>query len=172
VTLANLAAGAVTATSTQAINGSQLYGTANSIAANFGGGSKVNANGTVSAPSYAIGGSTFNNVGGALNAVNNSLNAFNNSLSNLQGQISQNVKLANAGTAVALAASGLRYDDRPGKISTAIGASGYSGQGGIAGGFGWTSLDGQWRANLGASFSPTIYGAGVGVNGAVSFTWN
>ena len=139
----------VSATSTQAINGSQLFGTASSVAANFGGGSTVNANGTVSAPSYNIQGANFNNVGGALNAVNNT-EPFSNSLTNLQGQISQTNKLASAGTASALAASGLRYDDRPGKISTAIGASDYSDQAGSAGGFGWTSEE-QSGAPISAS---------------------
>ena len=135
------------------------------MAANFGGGSTVNANGTVSAPSYNIQGANYNNVGGALNAVNNSL-------SNLQSQVSQSNRLASAGTALALAASGLRYDDRPGKISTAIGAAGFHGQGGVAGGLGWTSDDGKWRANVGVSLSPTYTRADAGVNGGLSFTWN
>lgn len=50
----NLAAGAVAAGSMQAINGGQLYGFGNSLAAFVGGGAVLNANGTLSMPSYAL----------------------------------------------------------------------------------------------------------------------
>ncbi len=50
----NLAAGAVAAGSMQAINGGQLYGFGNSLAALIGGGATLNANGTLSMPSYAL----------------------------------------------------------------------------------------------------------------------
>lgn len=48
--ITNVADGAVSSTSTDVINGSQLYDTANSIATALGGGSIVNTDGTVSAP--------------------------------------------------------------------------------------------------------------------------
>ncbi|WP_369040353.1 ESPR-type extended signal peptide-containing protein [Stenotrophomonas maltophilia] len=66
VTLSNLAAGAVSATSTDAINGGQLHGTAKSLADALGGGAAVAADGTVTSPSYTIGGSTHGSVGEAL----------------------------------------------------------------------------------------------------------
>ncbi|GAB2907687.1 trimeric autotransporter adhesin EhaG [Paraburkholderia jirisanensis] len=68
-TLAGVKAGAVGATSTEAINGSQLYNTASSTAAALGGGSSVNADGTVNKPSYNVAGNTFTDVGAALAAV-------------------------------------------------------------------------------------------------------
>jgi len=52
--VANLAAGAVAAGSMQAINGGQLYGFGNSLAAFIGGGAVMNADGTLSMPSYAL----------------------------------------------------------------------------------------------------------------------
>ncbi len=64
--LTGIAAGNVNATSLDAVNGSQLYGTANSVANAIGGGSTVNPDGTISAPSYAVGGTTVNNVGDAI----------------------------------------------------------------------------------------------------------
>ncbi|ASL44579.1 Adhesin Ata autotransporter [Burkholderia sp. AD24] len=67
--LTNVAKGAVNATSVDAINGSQLFGTAQSAADAFGGGSTVDANGKVTKPKYNIGGSDYNNVGDALSAV-------------------------------------------------------------------------------------------------------
>jgi len=70
--LTNLAAGAVAATSTDGVNGSQLFGMSQSVATNLGGGSAVNPDGTVSAPSYTIGTTTYGNVGSALAAINTS----------------------------------------------------------------------------------------------------
>jgi hypothetical protein len=52
--LSGVAAGSVSATSTDAINGSQLYGVSQSVATALGGGSAVNADGTVAAPTYAV----------------------------------------------------------------------------------------------------------------------
>ncbi|MCE4544474.1 MULTISPECIES: YadA family autotransporter adhesin [unclassified Caballeronia] len=77
VTLKNVAPGTVAPTSLEAINGSQLYATANSAAAALGGGSTVNADGTISKPTYTFkDNSTFNNVGDAL--------------ANLDGRVTQN----------------------------------------------------------------------------------
>jgi autotransporter adhesin len=68
-TITNMKAGVVSASSMDAINGSQLYGTASSTAAALGGGSSVNADGTVKKPSYNVAGSTYGDVGAALAAV-------------------------------------------------------------------------------------------------------
>jgi autotransporter adhesin len=62
----NVAAGSVSSTSTDAVNGSQLYKASNSVAAALGGDSTVNTDGTVSAPSYAVGGTTATSVGAAI----------------------------------------------------------------------------------------------------------
>ncbi|QNR97972.1 YadA-like family protein [Stenotrophomonas sp. 169] len=70
-TLTGVAAGTVNAASKEAINGSQLYGTATSVANGLGGGSAVNPDGTIQAPTYKIGaGATeYNNVGDALTDI-------------------------------------------------------------------------------------------------------
>ncbi|MDQ7978468.1 ESPR-type extended signal peptide-containing protein [Paraburkholderia sp. SARCC-3016] len=70
VTLTNLAAGAVSVSSGDAINGAQLYGTADSIASALGGGAAVGADGKVSKPKYSVNGKTYNNVGSAFDEVN------------------------------------------------------------------------------------------------------
>ncbi|WP_334031783.1 YadA-like family protein [Burkholderia orbicola] len=69
VALKNVAAGAVNATSTEAVNGSQLYGTSQSVASALGGGSTVDAAGKVTAPSYHVGDKTYGNVGDAIVAA-------------------------------------------------------------------------------------------------------
>ncbi|HEY3597355.1 MAG TPA: hypothetical protein VGL08_07575, partial [Paraburkholderia sp.] len=68
-TITNLKAGAVSAASTDAINGSQLYGMASSAAAALGGGSAVNANGSITKPTYTVGGNSVSGVDGAVNAL-------------------------------------------------------------------------------------------------------
>ncbi|RQV08234.1 adhesin [Burkholderia cenocepacia] len=53
--LTGIAAGDVSATSTEAINGSQLHGVADSVASAIGGGATVKADGSISAPSFTVG---------------------------------------------------------------------------------------------------------------------
>ncbi|HVJ39208.1 MAG TPA: YadA-like family protein, partial [Stenotrophomonas sp.] len=67
--LTNVAKGAVNETSVEAVNGSQLFGTSKSVADSLGGGSKVNPDGTVSAPTYTVDGKPVNNVGDAITNV-------------------------------------------------------------------------------------------------------
>jgi autotransporter adhesin len=78
--LANVAAGQVTATSLDAVNGSQLFATnqqvgfttqgVTGLTTALGGGASFNsATGAFTAPSYTIAGNTYNNVGSALNAL-------------------------------------------------------------------------------------------------------
>ncbi|OOB40227.1 adhesin, partial [Burkholderia cenocepacia] len=54
-TLKGVAAGDVSATSTEAVNGSQLHGVSDSVASAIGGGATVNPDGSISAPSFTVG---------------------------------------------------------------------------------------------------------------------
>ncbi|WP_241303990.1 ESPR-type extended signal peptide-containing protein [Burkholderia cenocepacia] len=54
-TLKGVAAGDVSATSTEAVNGSQLHGVSDSVASAIGGGAAVNPDGSISAPSFTVG---------------------------------------------------------------------------------------------------------------------
>jgi autotransporter adhesin len=67
--ITGVAAGDVNPDSTDAINGSQLAGTAQSVSDALGGGSTVNPDGTVTAPNYTVNGSDVNNVGDAITAL-------------------------------------------------------------------------------------------------------
>lgn len=75
--ITGLSAGAVSASSSDAVNGSQLYGTANSIAGALGGGAAVDATGKVKNPSYTVAGTTYNNVGSAIDAVGTAIDGIN-----------------------------------------------------------------------------------------------
>ena len=81
-TITNVAAGTVSATSTDAATGSQLHKIANSTATHLGGGSAVQADGSISAPTYALTNASgaptnYSNVGDALTALNARTNAAN-----------------------------------------------------------------------------------------------
>ena len=71
-----VAQGAVSSTSSDAVNGSQLYTQAASTAVALGGGATVTQDGSVTAPSYRVGGTVVNNVGSAI--------------TNLDGRVTQN----------------------------------------------------------------------------------
>ncbi len=86
-TISNVKAGAVTATSMDAINGAQLHGTATSVATALGGGSVVNTDGTVSAPKYTIGDGDYANVGDAFDAVDTSLTGLDGRLTTTEGDV-------------------------------------------------------------------------------------
>ncbi|WP_233889018.1 YadA-like family protein [Paraburkholderia flagellata] len=91
VALHNVAAGAISASSTDAVNGSQIYGLASSTATALGGGSSVNADGSISAPQYAVGGQTFSNAGDAFSNLDGRTTANTDAISNLQGQMADGV---------------------------------------------------------------------------------
>ncbi|EHL1444850.1 TPA: YadA-like family protein, partial [Escherichia coli] len=71
--ITDIANGAVSSTSSDAINGSQLYGVSDYIADALGGNAVVNADGSITAPTYAIAGGSYSNVGDALEAIDTTL---------------------------------------------------------------------------------------------------
>ena len=107
--LVNVAAGTLSSGSTDAVNGSQLFATNAAItsatssvttlgnntltlnqrlAAIFGGGSGLDVNNIVTAPSYVIQGSSYNSVGGAFSAVDAKFTSTDTAITNLSTQIS------------------------------------------------------------------------------------
>ncbi|MFD2059674.1 YadA-like family protein [Paraburkholderia solisilvae] len=86
-TITNVKAGAIGAASTDAINGSQLYGEANSVASALGGGAAVNTDGTIKAPTYTVQGQTKSDVGSALAAIDTATTGNTTSITNLTNNI-------------------------------------------------------------------------------------
>jgi autotransporter adhesin len=83
--IGNLAAGVVSSSSLEAINGTQLYGLAQGTALHLGGGSTVDANGVPTAPLYVL-----NNIGsdgavtsGNYSDVGSALDSLSTSLANI-----------------------------------------------------------------------------------------
>ncbi|WP_374957013.1 YadA-like family protein [Paraburkholderia sp. BL25I1N1] len=96
-----VAAGTVGPASSNAVNGSQLYAQAASTAVALGGGATVNADGSVSAPTYNVGGTVVNNVGGAITNLDGRVTQNSSDIAGLQSTV------GNLGGAVANA---VQYD--------------------------------------------------------------
>jgi autotransporter adhesin len=93
------------------------------------------------------------------------LAAINAQLTTQQNQINVNQREARAGTALALAASGLHYDTRPGKASVAAAYGNFKGQSGLAVGLGY-ALNQTLRVNAAFTGTPQVndYGVVVGAS--------
>ncbi|MBR7989772.1 YadA-like family protein [Burkholderia cenocepacia] len=79
--LTGVAAGDVSAASTEAVNGSQLHGVSDSVASAIGGGASVNPDGSISAPSFTVG----DGSGGT-----KIVNSVGDVVTNLDGRVTQN----------------------------------------------------------------------------------
>ncbi|GAB5100929.1 hypothetical protein YK56LOC_66460 [Caballeronia sp. HLA56] len=81
----NLAAGTA---GTDAVNVTQLTNTSQSVANALGGGSTVNSDGTITAPSYSVGGTTANSVGDAISNIDGRTTQNASDIASLNSQLS------------------------------------------------------------------------------------
>ncbi|WP_213227283.1 YadA-like family protein [Caballeronia sp. NK8] len=88
--LDGVANGAVTSTSRQAVNGSQLHALSSSTASALGGGSTVNSDGSITEPTYRVNGRIVNNVGDAVSSLDTRVTQNTNEISNLSSNVAQN----------------------------------------------------------------------------------
>ncbi len=102
-------------------------------------------------------------------ALDGRVGALEAGFQDLGGEISETRTEARAGTALALATAGLRYDDRPGKLSLAGGFGHFKGQSGLALGLGYNTSE-EFRMN--AAVSATTGRGDVGVSVGASWTLN
>jgi autotransporter adhesin len=96
------------------------------------------------------------------------LTALTGRVDRLDRRIEDTRDIAIAAGALSMAAAQLRFDDRPGKLSIAMGGGAFHGKGAGAIGLGYTSPDRLWRANVSGSFTDGESAFG----GGVSFTLN
>ncbi|WP_256675955.1 YadA-like family protein [Pseudomonas sp. SCB32] len=108
--LINVADGAVAKDSKDAVNGGQLFGVSQSVANAMGGGSVVNADGSISAPSYTVTNadgstSTINNMGDAISNIDSrvydnttSITGLDGRMTTVEGDISTITSNLNSGT--------------------------------------------------------------------------
>ncbi|WP_246216070.1 YadA-like family protein [Microvirga makkahensis] len=204
-TITNVAAGRISATSTDAVNGSQLYATNTAIEdLTAGVGSlqqntiqyETNADGSKKNSILLQGGDPnapvliSNVAAGVKNTDAVNVKQLNDGIASSKsytdqvatttldqakdytdsrfsqlnqefGAIRQEARQA---AAIGLAAASLRYDDRPGKLSAAVGGGVWRSEGAFALGAGYTSEDGRVRANLSAATAGGQWGAGAGLS--------
>ncbi|MBR8456698.1 YadA-like family protein, partial [Burkholderia dolosa] len=123
--LKNVAAGAVNATSTDAVNGLQLHGTAQSVADALGGGAAVGADGTISAPSYSLAGGdvTVNSIGAAIGNLDGRVTANTGDISKLKDAVSNSGLIDPiTGQPVAMVTYDRNDDGSPNRASITLGA--------------------------------------------------
>jgi hypothetical protein len=162
------------ATNTTAIGAGAVASGTNSVA--IGAGSVASGANTVSVGS-AGNERRITNVAAGINptdAVNVSQLAgitagFQGQIGNLQNQVTDNLREARAGIALAMAAGALQFDQRPGKLSVAGSYGNFKGSSGLAVGIGYAATD-RWRVNAAFSGSPDLNAYGGVVSS--SFTLN
>ncbi|WP_063888049.1 YadA-like family protein [Burkholderia pseudomultivorans] len=112
-TLKGVAAGTVSATSNEAVNGSQLHGVADSVASAIGGGSTVNPDGSISAPAFTVGdgsgGTTIvNSIGDVVTNLDGRVTTNEGAITKLAGEIGSGtlglVQQANVGDDITVGA--------------------------------------------------------------------
>ncbi|GGA23182.1 hypothetical protein GCM10010981_09350 [Dyella nitratireducens] len=113
VALANVASGNVSARSTDAINGAQLFGTADSMVVALGGGSLVAPDGSITTPIYELNGeSVAGGVEGAFSNLDGRVITNTNDIAGLRTQIGH------------VAAGAVLYDDPATKSQITLGGAG------------------------------------------------
>ncbi|OPB29118.1 Coiled stalk of trimeric autotransporter adhesin [Bartonella sp. WD12.1] len=86
----------------------------------------------------------------------------------LSSDIEKAQKEARQATAISLAVSNLRYNDKAGKFSVAFGSGIWHGQSALAFGAGYTSENGNIRSNLSATTAGGHWGIGAGIRFALN----
>ncbi|WP_081085079.1 YadA-like family protein [Burkholderia territorii] len=118
-TLKGVANGTVNAASSEAVNGAQLHGTAESVAAALGGGATVNADGSIAAPAYTVDGKTMTDVGSAITSIDGSLTTLDGRVTRTETSIDQMQQDLSSG-AVGL----VRHDASTNSVTVARGIGG------------------------------------------------
>ena len=174
--ITNVAAGEVSSTSKDAVNGSQLNASNQYITASLGGGAKYE-NGQFTAPTYNVNNGTYNNVGDALGALNQADIDLGNRVTNLGDRIEQifydtNVRIddvekkANAGIAAAMAMEGAPFV--AGKFTYAAGAAYHGGENAVGMTLRKTADNGRWSFTGGvAAASQGDPSLRIGVSGVI-----
>ncbi|MDN8034700.1 YadA family autotransporter adhesin [Burkholderia vietnamiensis] len=121
VRVTNVAEGSVSAGSTDAVNGAQLRRATDATAAALGGGATANADGSLGAPSYRVGGDAFNNVGDALTNLDGRVGSNTTTLENHETRLGDaETHIAGNTTAIAgLQKDALQFDPTLGAYSAA-----------------------------------------------------
>ena len=170
--------GAVNATSTDAVNGSQLNKTNQTVVDYLGGGAGYdNITGSFTAPTYNVGGNDYKDVGGAIDALNQADQTLNTKIDNVNNKLDNAFRVtnnriddvekkANAGIAAALAMEAAPYV--PGKYTYAAGAAYHGGENAVGVTLRKTADNGRWSITGGvAAASEGDPSVRIGISGVI-----
>ncbi|MFP6822140.1 YadA-like family protein [Acinetobacter sp.] len=130
--VSGLANGEISSSSTDAINGSQLHQTNSSVAQHLGGGSTLNKDGSIGAPTYNVAGGTFHNVGDALGAIDTRVSNLEQAFYDTNKNMDDLRNDTYAGIAGAMAVGNLPQPTEAGMSMVSAGVSGYRGETAVA----------------------------------------
>ncbi|MDM0001981.1 YadA-like family protein, partial [Variovorax sp. J22P240] len=184
--ITNVAAGRITADSTDAVNGSQLYSVADGLNKKIdnsiqydtktnpdgtqkpGDGSDITLKGDDGTQIHNVADGTAPNDAATVGQLDNAVAGINKQMQGLSERVETVNKDANAGTAGAMAMAGMPQATIPGKSMAAAGVAAYQGEAALAVGVSKLSDNGRWIVKL----SGTANTRGkVGVAGGVGFHW-
>jgi autotransporter adhesin len=164
--ITNVGDGSVNSSSKDAVNGSQLAATAQSTADALGGGAKLNDDGTISTPTYTVGGQQVRGVEGAVNQLDRRIDGMQGQIDGLQGQLNNTARGAYSGIAAATALTMIPGVDVGKTLSVGAGVANYKGYTAAALG-GEARVSENWKVRAGVGLSSSGNTVGVGA----SFQW-
>ncbi|HDG9767190.1 TPA: YadA-like family protein, partial [Acinetobacter nosocomialis] len=177
-TVTGVKAGAVTATSKDAVNGSQLNTTNQALVNYLGGGAGYdNITQSFSNPTYNVGDKSYNNVGDAIGALNQADQTLNTKIDNVNNKLEQAFyatnqriddveKRANAGIAAAMALENAPFV--AGKYTYAVGAAYHGGENAVGVTLRKTADNGRWSLTGGvAAASQGDPSVRIGISGVI-----
>ncbi len=177
-TVTGVKAGAVTTTSKDAVNGSQLNTTNQALVNYLGGGAGYdNITQSFSNPTYNVGDKSYNNVGDAIGALNQADQTLNTKIDNVSNKLEQAFyatnqriddveKRANAGIAAAMALENAPFV--AGKYTYAVGAAYHGGENAVGVTLRKTADNGRWSLTGGvAAASQGDPSVRIGISGVI-----
>ncbi|WP_446678478.1 YadA-like family protein [Acinetobacter bereziniae] len=159
--VSGLANGTISKDSTDAVNGSQLHQTNSNVAQYLGGGSTLNQDGSIKAPTYNVAGGSYNNVGDALGAVDTRVSNLEQAFYNTNKNVDDLRNDTYAGIAGAMAVGNLPQPTEAGMSMMSAGLSGYRGETAVAVGISAISDSNKiiWKMGASADSRSNIGGA-------------
>ncbi|WP_017398192.1 YadA-like family protein [Acinetobacter nosocomialis] len=177
-TVTGVKAGAVTTTSKDAVNGSQLNTTNQALVNYLGGGAGYdNITQSFSNPTYNVGDKSYNNVGDAIGALNQADQTLNTKIDSVTNKLEQAFyatnqriddveKRANAGIAAAMALENAPFV--AGKYTYAVGAAYHGGENAVGVTLRKTADNGRWSLTGGvAAASQGDPSVRIGISGVI-----
>ena len=174
-TITNVAAGRITPTSTDAINGSQLYqvadqvGTnAENIATNTSNIATNTSNIATNTSNIATNTTNITNNTNAINNINTQVNDYGDQITNINNRVDDMDKDLRAGIAGATAIAFLQRPNEAGKSMVSMAVGGYRGEQALAIGYARNADNNKWSTKVGVGVNTQKH---VNWGGSVGYQW-